>query len=52
MGLPQSSFLSDGGANSGYHVHGVRYKLVQGYISRSVLVPTAHFLRIFRLETW
>uniref|UniRef100_A0A3Q0SX17 PDZ GRASP-type domain-containing protein n=1 Tax=Amphilophus citrinellus TaxID=61819 RepID=A0A3Q0SX17_AMPCI len=22
MGLPQSSFLSDGGANSGYHVHG------------------------------
>ncbi|XP_051266556.1 Golgi reassembly-stacking protein 1 [Dicentrarchus labrax] len=24
MGLPQSSFLSDGGANSGYHVHGVQ----------------------------
>ncbi|KAM3849450.1 Golgi reassembly-stacking protein 1-like [Diretmus argenteus] len=25
MGLPQSSFLSDGGTNSGYHVHGVQY---------------------------
>ncbi|XP_023125177.2 Golgi reassembly-stacking protein 1-like [Amphiprion ocellaris] len=24
MGLPQSSFLSDGGTNSGYHVHGVQ----------------------------
>ncbi|XP_056155605.1 Golgi reassembly-stacking protein 1-like [Lampris incognitus] len=24
MGLPQSSFLTDGGANSGYHVHGVQ----------------------------
>ncbi|XP_029001417.1 Golgi reassembly-stacking protein 2-like [Betta splendens] len=24
MGLVQSSFLSDGGANSGYHVHGVQ----------------------------
>lgn len=24
MGIPQSSFLSDGGANSGYHVHGVQ----------------------------
>lgn len=24
MGLPQSSFLSDGGANSGYHVHGIQ----------------------------
>ncbi|XP_008306144.1 Golgi reassembly-stacking protein 1-like [Cynoglossus semilaevis] len=24
MGLPQSSFLSDDGANSGYHVHGVQ----------------------------
>uniref|UniRef100_A0A3Q1HMC8 PDZ GRASP-type domain-containing protein n=1 Tax=Anabas testudineus TaxID=64144 RepID=A0A3Q1HMC8_ANATE len=24
MGLPQSSFLSDGGSNSGYHVHGVQ----------------------------
>uniref|UniRef100_A0A4W6D967 Golgi reassembly stacking protein 1 n=1 Tax=Lates calcarifer TaxID=8187 RepID=A0A4W6D967_LATCA len=23
MGLPQSSFLSDGGTHSGYHVHGV-----------------------------
>ncbi|KAF7669326.1 hypothetical protein LDENG_00203450 [Lucifuga dentata] len=24
MGLPQSSFLADGGANSGYHVHGIQ----------------------------
>uniref|UniRef100_A0A3P9QCN7 Golgi reassembly-stacking protein 1-like n=1 Tax=Poecilia reticulata TaxID=8081 RepID=A0A3P9QCN7_POERE len=24
MGLPQSSLLSDGGSNSGYHVHGVQ----------------------------
>uniref|UniRef100_UPI0037E8177D Golgi reassembly-stacking protein 1-like n=1 Tax=Semicossyphus pulcher TaxID=241346 RepID=UPI0037E8177D len=24
MGLPQSSFLSDGGTNSGYHVHGIQ----------------------------
>uniref|UniRef100_A0A8C3AHS5 Golgi reassembly stacking protein 1 n=1 Tax=Cyclopterus lumpus TaxID=8103 RepID=A0A8C3AHS5_CYCLU len=24
MGLPQSSFLSDGGTHSGYHVHGVQ----------------------------
>uniref|UniRef100_A0A3Q3WGB3 PDZ GRASP-type domain-containing protein n=1 Tax=Mola mola TaxID=94237 RepID=A0A3Q3WGB3_MOLML len=24
MGLPQSSFLSDGGTNCGYHVHGVQ----------------------------
>ncbi|XP_037549883.1 Golgi reassembly-stacking protein 1 [Nematolebias whitei] len=24
MGLPQSSFLSDGGSNCGYHVHGVQ----------------------------
>ncbi|KAG7525529.1 Golgi reassembly-stacking protein 1-like [Solea senegalensis] len=24
MGLPQSSFLSDGGSNSGYHVHGIQ----------------------------
>ncbi|XP_040921875.1 Golgi reassembly-stacking protein 1-like [Toxotes jaculatrix] len=24
MGLPQSTFLSDGGTNSGYHVHGVQ----------------------------
>lgn len=24
MGLPQSSFLSDSGSNSGYHVHGVQ----------------------------
>ncbi|XP_072234959.1 Golgi reassembly-stacking protein 1-like [Leuresthes tenuis] len=24
MGLPQSSFLSDGGSNSGYHIHGVQ----------------------------
>ncbi|CAG5896007.1 unnamed protein product [Menidia menidia] len=24
MGLPQSSFLSDGGNNSGYHIHGVQ----------------------------
>lgn len=24
MGIPQSSFLSDGGTNSGYHVHGVQ----------------------------
>lgn len=31
MGLSQSSFLSDTGANSGYHVHGVRCTVVQGY---------------------
>ncbi|AWP20590.1 putative Golgi reassembly-stacking protein 1-like [Scophthalmus maximus] len=24
MGLPQSTFLSDGGTNSGYHVHGIQ----------------------------
>lgn len=24
MGLPQSSFLSDGGSNCGYHVHGIQ----------------------------
>ncbi|CAG04263.1 unnamed protein product [Tetraodon nigroviridis] len=28
MGLSQSSFLSDGGTNCGYHVHGVRCSIV------------------------
>lgn len=41
MGLPQSSFLSDGGANSGYHVHGVQQ---DSPASRAGLEPFFDFI--------
>lgn len=36
MGIAQSSFLSDGGANSGYHVHGVCRLRLEGQVACNV----------------